>query len=83
MKLQNTDTTNRLNTLSQTKNTLPSQTVSLPSSSAAVNTAQKIRMFEMKNRYTQGRNMRRGYLEATQPKTGAAKSIAMNVPMNR
>jgi hypothetical protein len=63
MKLQNTDTTNRLKTLTHTKNTRAADA----SSAAAVNTAQKPSSCATNSRYTQGRKTERGKRPDIQP----------------
>ena len=57
MKIQNTDTTNRLNTLTQTKNTVPSARG--PTSVGSANSGTNANRQPMKNRYTSGTTMRR------------------------
>ena len=42
----------------------------------------KIRIFEIKNRYTQGKNLRRGKRDVTHPNIGVAISMTTNVPIN-
>ncbi len=70
MKLQNTDTTNRLKTLSQMKNSA--------ASSLALNSSR----FSAKKAYTTGRSLARGSRAHSQPKAGTRASIAANVPVN-
>src|SRR6266850_1561208 len=70
MKLQNTDTTNRLKTLTQMKNTV--------ASSLTLNSSR----FSAKKAYTTGRSLARGRRAHSQPKTGTRASIATNVPVN-
>ena len=70
MKLQNTDTTNRLKTLSQMKNSA--------ASSLALNSSR----FSAKKAYTTGRSRARERRAHSQPKAGTSASIAANVPVN-
>src|SRR5437879_9533535 len=67
MKLQNTDTTNRLKTLSQMKNSA--------ASSLALNSSR----FSAKKAYTTGRSLARGSRAHSQPKAGTdRKSTRLN-----
>jgi hypothetical protein len=77
MKLQNTDTTNRLNTLTQTKNSVPSaRGLSRP---CAVNSGTKQSRQAMKNPYTSGTTTRLGQRATSQANTGVSASVARNV----
>src|SRR5205823_8850140 len=67
MKLQNTETTNRLNTLSQTKN------------SATLSASEKARRFAAKKPYTTGNSFARGKRRHSQPNAGTSASITTNV----
>ena len=77
MKIQNTDTTTRLNTLTQTKNTMPSARGL--SSPAWVKAGMKASKQAMKNTYTTGTSTRRGQREASAANTGVSASVAMKV----
>ena len=77
MKLQNTDTTKRLKTLSQMKKAAGAQAgAPTPRSSA-----KSPRMQAMKNAYTTGRSVRRGKRAASKPKRGTAATMATKVPV--
>jgi hypothetical protein len=75
MKLQKTETTNRLKTLSQTKKAPGAHSATSPLRSQA----KSPRMLTMKNPYTMGRSVRRGYRAARAPKIGTTATIATNV----
>src|SRR5690606_535753 len=77
MKIQNTETTNRLNTLTQTKNTVPS--VRVPTRPGCANSGTKPTRHAMKARYTSGTTTRLGKRETSQPNTGASATIATSV----
>ena len=70
MKLQNTETTKRLNTLSQTKNTQPFMWAAKPTRHSA------------KNAFATGNSRARGRRALSQPNTGTRASIATKVAVN-
>ena len=76
MKLQNTDTTNRLNTLTHTKNTVPSN---FGDSTGAANRGTKPSRQAMKNRFTSGTAIRRGQRDTSAPNNGASSNITTKV----
>lgn len=78
MKLQKTETTKRLKTLTQIKNARATKAVAVPLS----NRRKKTRRLRMKKLYTKGRSLRRGSRVATAPNIGTAASMATNVPVN-
>ena len=77
MKLQNTATTNRLNTLTQTKKIEPSKRA--PMASCIWNSGMKASMPTRKNRYTAGTNLRRGKRATRAPNTGASARVTTKV----
>ncbi len=77
MKLQNTDTTNRLNTLPQTKNTVPSSFASIES--CARNSGMNTHIPTITSRYTIGTKIRRGKRATSAPNSGASASVTTNV----
>ena len=79
MKLQNTEITNRLKTLTQTKNTR----AVAASSSCAVKTAQNATSCAAKKTYVHGRNTPRRKRPLSQPKTGTASSMPSSVQPKR
>ena len=78
MKLQNTDTTNRLNTLTQTKNAGASAFAATPDSSAAQNKSR----LAAKKPYTAGSRRARGSRAHSQPYSGTSSSIVTKVAVN-
>ena len=78
MKLQKTETTNRLYTLVQMKNARAAPILKVP----VANSAQNTMMLAMKNRYESGMNRCRGTRAASAEKAGTAASMARNVPVN-
>ena len=77
MKLQKTDTTNRLNTLPQTKKIAPR--VLAPICSCIWNSGMKASMPTMQTAYTAGTNWRRFQRAAMAPNSGTSASEATNV----
>ena len=78
MKLQNTDTTNMLNTESQTKNALAVATEPGSSRKATANSSR----FSAKKPYTTGSRRRFCTRATSQPNSGVIASMAMKVAVN-
>ena len=76
MKLQNTDTANKLNTAIQMKNAAPRPGTSW------LKAQKKNSRQAMNTRYTAGRKIRRGKRDTSAPYTGCSRTMEMKVPVN-